>query len=82
MNFGKDKYSKLTAGEIYDLKRKRLVEQTIENFKSLVTDFGYSPPKHRKPQQDNGTIILDELHDKNKVAGRLVIISNAYHPFS
>ncbi len=70
----------MTPGEIYDLKRNNFIDKTIENFKYLVNDFGYSGPTHRIGQQDDGTIILDEFHYENKLADRLVTVSNAYHP--
>lgn len=71
----------MTPGEIYELKRENFIEKTIENFKFLIDDFNYSHPIHKTTTQDNGSIISDKFHYENKLANRLIIVSNNYHPY-
>ena len=71
----------MTPGEIYELKRKNFINNTIENFKYLIDDFNYSQPIHKTSTQGNGTITSDKFQYENKLADRLVIVSNDYHPY-
>jgi hypothetical protein len=71
----------MNPAEEYEFKRQNFIENTRKCFMFLVKDFGYSEPIYKFYQQENGTIIEDEFRFENIIVDRLLIVSNAYHPY-
>lgn len=68
----------MTPAEVYETKRQNFLKKSVEEFRYLVSDFGFAPPKHLKSEQSNGVVIRDELiYKRSDVEVKLV---NAYHP--
>lgn len=68
----------LTPKDRFDLKRKNFLEKTKKYFLYLVDEFGFEGPEQISSEQENGTIIKDDLYYKR--ANLEIRISNSYHP--
>jgi hypothetical protein len=68
-------------GAKYELKRINFKQNSLKYFNFLVEEFGYNTPEHKFNQQENGTIINDELRYMNEKLDRLIVIANGYHPY-
>lgn len=57
------------------------MDNTLKHFSFLTSEFGYGQPLHKAYQQENGAITRDDISYENPAAGRVVLITNAYHPY-
>lgn len=68
----------MKPGEIHELKRENFLNKARENFKFLVSEYGFSEPVHLVSQQPNGTITREDLfYERMDIK---LTIANAYHP--
>ncbi|WP_153795849.1 hypothetical protein [Foetidibacter luteolus] len=81
ITYGDEEMTPEARSENFELKRIHFQQNTLKYFNFLVEEFGYNQPQHKYNQQDNGTIIKDELRYTNEGIDRLILIRNGYHPY-
>jgi tetratricopeptide (TPR) repeat protein len=69
------------CGEMYQYKRKNFIDNTLQYFSFLETEFAFSEPKQTFYKQKNGTVTSDTIAYENISLNRIIEVSNDYHPY-
>lgn len=70
----------MTAGEIYDTKRKNFVDKTKVYFEFLTIEYDFDEPIYTFSKQSNGVVITEKFEFNNADKNLKIIVSNSYHP--
>lgn len=70
----------MTPKEIYDDKRKKIINRTKLYFDFLITEFEFDIPLFTFTKQPNRLIIADQIEFLNANKNIKIVLSNSHHP--